>query len=541
MISMFYNFAEDSGVLFHKPIGNLACAVPLGAVHSHNLLSDPGDRNIFDVHRQNYYSQVRMFHGLSLGNQYIVIKNPQFPKSFIASGSKIILNSASGDRARNLYRTDQYAQGKPIEEIDNLLRSIALTTVKQEDVPILNSAPPSEFVAESKNFFNFFHYLRETLHTLTPIMATDSLIFASINVVSRSRNVKSFIQKWTNSAFPSLSQRLCFTHANNCSSRGNVSASLSSKHLLYQLRGPHFDIIEQARPSGWKWDGVHAGANPVSVIGSNSYDESLLMFRNHMIDLANQVVKRKFSPLIYIVRSHKGRRVRSMVGEEELTYRLSFDGFQIIDFEELDPFEQVKCVNGAKHIIMQHGAGMTNMLFASPDTHVYEIGTLQTALSRWRDFMPLAHVARCHYHAIFTDMDYPRANGYPVFDRDGLIPSALNSSTIDEIIDVIQSEKKSLDAGDIRGFVNHCEALREKKSYVILRRLIDVSYQFYANEYRYWAQKARLHVRTREKAEASNALYRAWELSGAARFAHEFIEISEPDDPRRENITMLLP
>lgn len=55
----------------------------------------------------------------------------------------------------------------------------------------------------------------------------------------------------------------------------------------------------------------------------------------------------------------------------------------------------------AEMMVSCHGVGFTNMRFASPETCVIDMGTLQTGQFRWADFWPHAHASQCRYISFF--------------------------------------------------------------------------------------------------------------------------------------------
>tara|TARA_R110002072_G_scaffold19365_2_gene71789 strand:- start:2597 stop:3364 length:768 start_codon:yes stop_codon:yes gene_type:complete len=115
-----------------------------------------------------------------------------------------------------------------------------------------------------------------------------------------------------------------------------------------------------------------------------------------------------------------------MEGEDLLFDHLKLFGFEYVVFENLSPLEQIAAMANAEMMISYHGAGFTNMLFASPDAYVIEIGTLQTAQFRWGDFWPLANASQCRYVSFFADLNTDDPLTEPHFSTDGIVPVALS-------------------------------------------------------------------------------------------------------------------
>lgn len=74
---------------------------------------------------------------------------------------------------------------------------------------------------------------------------------------------------------------------------------------------------------------------------------------------------------LYISRRHANWR--RALNEEALTRELRDRGFDVIHAEALAQAEQIRRFQGAEMVIGQHGAGLTNLLFAPPETRVLEL------------------------------------------------------------------------------------------------------------------------------------------------------------------------
>lgn len=74
---------------------------------------------------------------------------------------------------------------------------------------------------------------------------------------------------------------------------------------------------------------------------------------------------------IYVSRSQANRR--RIVNEEEVINALEDCGFETVRFEDCSFEQQVKIALGARYLISNHGAGLTNMLFMKPGSNVLEL------------------------------------------------------------------------------------------------------------------------------------------------------------------------
>src|SRR5690554_6378790 len=140
-----------------------------------------------------------------------------------------------------------------------------------------------------------------------------------------------------------------------------------------------------------------------------------------------------------------------MQREDKLIAELQAKGFEVVYSEDLSPLEQIRSVNGARCIKLQHGAGMANMLLAASNTPVFELGTYQTAMSRWGGFIPIAHVAKCLYHHIFLDMDYEGEDTDPVFADHGLVAPVVSGEDVERVMSLILTHVRDKSDGVVGG------------------------------------------------------------------------------------------
>ena len=73
---------------------------------------------------------------------------------------------------------------------------------------------------------------------------------------------------------------------------------------------------------------------------------------------------------IYVSRSLS--RNRPLANEPEIEEFLRDRGFSVVHFEKIPFAEQMRLVAGAKRIVAPHGAGLANLVAATPGTHVVE-------------------------------------------------------------------------------------------------------------------------------------------------------------------------
>lgn len=68
-----------------------------------------------------------------------------------------------------------------------------------------------------------------------------------------------------------------------------------------------------------------------------------------------------------------GARGRRLVNEPEVSALLAAFGFETVAFEAMTFEEQVAAMGAAQTVVAPHGAGLANILFCQPETHVVEI------------------------------------------------------------------------------------------------------------------------------------------------------------------------
>lgn len=483
---MLHSFRQNKGVTFLERPDELLRAVPLGNVIAHNLETNPRRRKALETHVSDYHWHRRMTTGFEMRTVFAEVERPRFMRSFLSSRRNLILNGASGRRARN--SLDKFLNSP--EESVEYLRQTYNNPINIDSIEIRGSQTRTCWI-DTKNFHNFFHFFTESFHlALSEVPAgvsVDRILFVS----KSKRPAGSFVHRWIDACEELYGQGISVGILSDPPREDSILIPLSAEHLLYQFAGPHHAQIEKARPAGWSWTGYDATPHPVKIFQLNSYNKTLRECREKLVELAHRKVQKRWSRHIYAIRSPELQRQRVMRGEASLVSALGDLGFEIVDFGKMSPLEQVKCVKGAQCVVMQHGAGMTNMIFANPNAHVFELGTHQTALSRWHDFIPLSHVAGCHYHHVFLGMDFEEDKD-PVFADHGLLPPVLEDDQVEEVVSLILSGMKDSRAGTLVGMIRQCEYFMSREAYNQAYRLLDQNMAFFDDEPDYWEVRGRL-------------------------------------------------
>ncbi len=71
--------------------------------------------------------------------------------------------------------------------------------------------------------------------------------------------------------------------------------------------------------------------------------------------------------------SRAGAEIRKLENEADLVPLLKKGGFELVAMEDLTFEEQVRLMGETRVLMAPHGAGLTNMMFCAPGTHVIEI------------------------------------------------------------------------------------------------------------------------------------------------------------------------
>ena len=71
--------------------------------------------------------------------------------------------------------------------------------------------------------------------------------------------------------------------------------------------------------------------------------------------------------------NRKKASCRKITNIDEVKHVMEKYGYKEVDFDDMSVVHQIACIRSAKNVVMLHGAGMTNMMFAYPKTKVLEL------------------------------------------------------------------------------------------------------------------------------------------------------------------------
>jgi capsular polysaccharide biosynthesis protein len=148
---------------------------------------------------------------------------------------------------------------------------------------------------------------------------------------------------------------------------------------------------------------------PSHTAPSGNYNEKVMrglrqMYRDHY----RGMVADDPADRVYISRAKA--RMRKIINENDVIAVLKEHGFRIVVLEE-HPFEQqVKFILNARHLVSNHGAGLTNMLFLPPGSSVLEFRKCDDGHNNC--YFALASALELKYYYQLCKPENPDENAY---------------------------------------------------------------------------------------------------------------------------------
>lgn len=434
------DLAQDPGALFLNPWREkglklltepefiwrpIAGAVIDGfGVSAHSSINAKIRSFVSQTKRQKQFSSV-----IETNTVPAVLDRASFRKSHVMAGGKLVLSGASTTRLFNAFRWENEGDGTgPVSALNSYLAGCR-TANEGLRLAIENTfiEPDLDFAVECRNTFNFFHFITESLSQLCVLDAVGfqgSIYFHFPNQKEKHRN---FADAFVDVLFPEYAGRVFFERAPK--DYDLVMTSFDLFGAIGQMPEADLEGLVALLPSAIQPGSVEFQP----VLAMNAVSSALLALRSRGL---KAIEKRDFSYLpkrFFVGRGDAHSRNRPLGGEALMLEQLERFGFEYVVFEELDPLEQIALMAQAEVMISHHGAGFTNMLFASPGAYVIELGTLQTAQHRWADFWPVAHAAQCRYLSFFADFNSDDPLEEPSFAKDGIVPTAVSNAAVLQI------------------------------------------------------------------------------------------------------------
>lgn len=389
------------------------------------------DKKITDYLRQTKRHR-RFAKAIEFNAVPVVLDDASFRKSSVLVKEKVLLNGAPGYRALNRYRWDNTEEGFDPAQALTTYFDDCQTQNAAAALPVYAGAVDADFAVVCRNTFNYFHFVTEALCQLTlldPLEFQGQIYFHFPNSEDKQRG---FAQAFVEALFPEYYGRVHFERAPK--DYDQVLTAYDLQGAFYQYPERTGRSVDDHAPSGQFWKGKDYGVGAQSILAMNSYSSALSALRKRALAAIEGQDFTHLPTRFFVGRDDRYSRQRFLGGEDLLFEHLDLFNFDYVVFESMTPLEQIALMANAEMMISYHGAGFTNMLFANHEAHVIEIGTLQTAKTRWGDFWPLAHVSGCKYVNFFGDFRAEDPLLEPNFDKDGIVPGHLSSEAVGQIM-----------------------------------------------------------------------------------------------------------
>ncbi|WP_371154920.1 glycosyltransferase 61 family protein [Jannaschia sp. 2305UL9-9] len=434
---------------------------------------------------------------------------------FLSVGGKWLLTGAAGTRLRNRYAWKN--EGRRDTDAETSAYFARLQADDPPPPPVTNRPPSTlPFVIDLRNGTNFYHFLTETVGQLC---AVDTQDFAGpVHIHTKGEEVRPFIRAWVEALFPRLRGRV--RYLTRRASYDRALSVLNSRHYYYQTSERVIPSLDQHAPDSHFWKGRDPDRNSQAVFAMNSCDQSMVRLRETAHRLIADGDWSHLPRRFWVGR--KSDRNREMAGETALTEQLAKRGFSVVYFEDLSPLEQVAIMARAEVMMSYHGAGFANMLFAGKDTHCIEVGTLQTCLYRWQDFMPHALASGCRYTSLFADynVDDPQD---ALEDRQGksLAPVALGPVGQAKVLGFVDALLGRVRVANLQRLQELADLLARLEDYEALKRLLDAHPGAEKLDPDLMILRANALQGTGDPGGAFDALAAAWQATGDRPFLLE--------------------
>lgn len=345
-------------------------------------------------------------------------------------GDKLCLFGKVGEYSRkNFLSINGFDRPTAEKEMENFFQKASGASVRT--LPKLCSGKGLDFVIPCRNLFNFYHFISESLTQLSLIEEIpdfDGQIF----FVCMKGEVSDFVKNFVEMLYPELAERVHFVPAPFHKEQAIVAYNSDFEFTFGDKKKfekeydalntlPLFDPERQSSAVNRLWR------------KHNSYDSGINKIRLRGLKLIDGMDFSYLPKRFWIARSEEAIKKRKMKNEELLHAKLREIGFEEIIFGNLSPLEQIAVMNNAEFVIGQHGAGLTNMLFASKQTKVIEIGNYLSLKNTIADFTQFAQVGNCEYHLFIADIDSDHVKS--IRNKSGsVLPIELSEASVSRIV-----------------------------------------------------------------------------------------------------------
>lgn len=362
-----------------------------------------------------------------------VFENATFFRQFIALGGKWLLSGAAGGRfsaAHHVHNRKVLGNNDIQHEMADFFGTFGRGRSEEKISVYFDDIAELDIAIDCRNFHNYYHFVSETLAQLASVshLAGDR----RVNIHAKTHIMSGFVERSIQEVFPNLFDRVSFI--------GDDPTPVKYDSVLgvFDTKRPILQFSEASVPDQKHYEdfpeiwNLRSGKRAdVLTFMHNSYSASIRHLREAAYGALSNVVRTKTASKLWVARKPAGSRDRTPRNVSELETELLRNGFEKVYFEDMTQLEQVAAMRNAKAVATVHGAGMANMIFASPSTHVYELSNAQGLGGRWKGFASLAHVSECSHTTFFADR---------IPEAQGLSPVSLEGNATDEILAQIDAD-----------------------------------------------------------------------------------------------------
>ncbi|WP_372801591.1 glycosyltransferase family 61 protein [Paracoccus seriniphilus] len=245
---------------------------------------------------------------------------------------------------------------------------------------------------QAREIHYFFHFMTETLPQFVTIHesgANGPITLCDLN------DPPGYVMGFIRALFPDLADRVTISGRRHEVEHALIVADFED------LARTHGTIPAPRLPQKLSLRSQHPdGLIGISTMFSNSHSANLRRLAEIGREAVAEMDKRHL-PKRFLISRSKAKQ-RKLIGEDDLLAQLRPYGFEAFIAEDHTPLEQIAAFSQAEFIVAPHGAGMTNIMFASESCHAIEL-TQRQYVGRARHFIRLADVARCSYEVVLCD------------------------------------------------------------------------------------------------------------------------------------------
>ncbi|WP_050527045.1 glycosyltransferase 61 family protein [Pseudorhodobacter aquimaris] len=358
----------------------------------------------------------------------VLLEQACFSESFALAQGKVLL---PGARLLKRYCWENQEDDlDPEEQLVSYFQDCQRQNI-DASIPLYTQALPENLAVAiaCRSITNPYAFIAEALPQLAQIAGSGFRGDVFFHFSNRVKSPHPAVQEIVADLFPEFVGRIFFEPAPK--HYDHVLTVLDLLHVYFQFPTEVVGSVAHLAPSDAMFRGHDGYVESRTILSMNAFSSSLSALRRRGL---RAIEGKDFSYLPKRFFVGLPDDAPSIVGAEQLLEMLRLFGFQRVDFDKLSPLEQIAIMANAEMAITPHSANLTHMMFASPQTFVLVLGTLQTAVHRWDEYWGHAHVSGCHYISFFADFDAPDPKVSPSIDLDGMVPVALSDQTVAEVL-----------------------------------------------------------------------------------------------------------